>query len=1185
MTKKKLLALFLTLALLLTQFSMLCMVSAETTALTGRPDFVKGVAIHRPDGYEAYQAPYNAVLDAKALGTNLIRTDSESDSFDVAFAGIAKSQGMNVMFVTSLDLTLSDKTELTQDEYNTVYNKFYNKATALKDYNVYIQIDNELDLNYYKGSGFLTDGTDASRYNNVVGVALAINAANKAVKDANAANGSNIKTIVNFSYNHYGFLTALKNVKIDATSLLTTASSNYVTADWDIIGWDYYSNMADNVNYSSVLSGLKSFDKKIIVCESNLTPESKNADGTINYAESVDWLEDFVNDCYDDTDVIGFVAYELYDQPALSSISWTEESHYGLIDKDGKQKETYNLFCSLYGGTGVVADRTTPAVDTTTENADIKILDGTINTVWPSTYYSASDVLLVDLSANPLDLSLASRFEFDIYIEDYTSFKAAVNGKRIDFALSCNDIKTETRIRFDIEDQITKSGWNHISLEPKDRWQVDSGFTYKQTKWAMIFFQDGGEGFNPLAGSNVAIANMTAFREEIDRLPEWPTYNHVKVDRNGVKNWWGSSANNSNFLMTNLGPINMEATEQVEFDVYIEDYDKFVAATNGKTWRFRFGDANDNRIDLNIRTNQITKSGWNHVTAGWLKDSVDPETDRHELRGSIELKAITWIKIYWADAISLEVETRIANICFSTKEIHRLPEWPEYEHTPILKSNEKNFWGSTANNGNFLTGKLGPVDMENTEQVEFDIFINTYSTYMKGLEGKDIFFRFGDKSDNYIDVKIDKSQITKSGWNHVTLVWLNEDKDPDTDRHSITGNIDLTAITWVKFWCNAGVEWSTTRRTRMANVCFTTKEINRIPEWPEYEHVEVLKDSGINYWGKDPNNGNFLKTQLGDNDITGTNQVEFDVYIKDYDSFKAAISNKNLYYRFGHGDHYVDLLLDKNQITKSGWNHMTAIWVDKDTDPNTDRVSATGNMNPKTITWVKMFWHWSDGSGSDTAMSVHTRMANVCFTLNVNEPEEEIEVPTEVMEYKIDFIGAKLETVNFDSEGLSDYYELNETIDISGDNMMLELDVFVKNAAVSVFTIELFDSDYNMAVYEFDGLTDGWNRLAIRSTDCTDVDGNATEIDFSDIVEFDFVGAAGKKVIVSNFYAANYVDGDANRDGVFNALDIVHSKKYVAGVESASGIVGNKVAMDPNGDSLVNAMDLSALRGYILNGK
>ena len=591
--------------------------------------FAKGVAIHRPDGYEAYTQPYNAVLDAKALGTNLIRTDSETDSYDAAFAGIAKNQGMNVMFVTSIDLTLSGKTSLTQEEYNAVYNKFYNKATALKDYNAYIQIDNELDNIYYKGSGFLTDGTDASRYNSVVGVALAINAANKAVKDANAANDSDIKTIVNFSYNHYGFLTALKNVKIDVSNILTTtASSNYVQADWDIIGLDFYSNMADNVNYSSVLSDLKSnFNKKVIVCESNLTPESKKADGTINYAENTAWLENFVRDCYEDTNVLGFVAYELYDQPAFANNKDWTQAYFGLIDKDGNKKATYNTLCALFGGTGVLADRTIPAKPEL-DFADVEISKDGVSTAWPASYSKTRDRLVINLTESPLDLSEVSYFEFDLYIEDYEAFKVAVDGKRINFVLACSDSKTKTCVRFDIEDQITKSGWNHISLKPGDRWQVDSELTYKTIKWAMINFQDGGNGYNPIAGQKVAIANICGVKEEIDRAPAWPEYEHIKASE-GKKDYWSKYSNTgSNFEFSFPEPVDIKIADsgeiryydQVEFDIYIKDYNVFKAAAEGHELHFRIGyQASSGEwqyADMDIQS-KITHSGWNHVSAIW----------------------------------------------------------------------------------------------------------------------------------------------------------------------------------------------------------------------------------------------------------------------------------------------------------------------------------------------------------------------------------------------------------------------------------------------------------------------------------------------------------------------------------------------------------------------------------------
>lgn len=1215
MKNKKSLALLLAVVLLLTQFSMLG-VSAAGTALAGRTDFEMGVAIHRPNGYDAYTQPYNAVLDAAALGSSLIRTDAESDDFDADFAYIANKNGMDVMFVTSIDLTLSGKTSLTQEEYDKVYNKFYNKATALKDYDAYIQIDNELDNIYYKGSGLLTDGTDASRYNSVVGVALAINAANKAVKDANAANGSNIKTIVNFSYNHYGFFKALNNVKIDASNVLTTTtSSNYIKADFDIIGWDYYSNMADDVSYSSILSDLKSeFNKKIIVCESNLTPTGKNSNDTIKYAKDAAWLENFVTACYKDNSVIGFVAYELYDQSKLEISSFNKEAHFGLIDKDGNKKATYNTLCALYGGSGVVAERNIPAKPEL-DFADVEISKEGVSTAWPSSYSKAADRLSINLTASPIDLSEVSYFEFDLYIEDYETFKAAVEDKRINFALSNSVIKTSTRIRFDFEDQITKSGWNHISIKVGSNWQCDTGFSYKDVQWAMIFFQDGGSDYNPIAGQKVALANICGLKEEIDRAPAWPEYEHIKASE-GVKDFWSKYDNTGkNFEFSFPEPVDIKISDsgeiryydQVEFDIYIKDYDVFKAAAEGHELHFRIGyQASSGEwqyADMDIQ-NKITHSGWNHISAIWTvaanaEYNSNDFTDRHNGDGGKNFNPaknkVSYVKMYWNSNTSATVneefrntQVRITNICFSKAEANRIPEWPEYEHVQALKTFNKNFWGGDkAASRNFIVTGLSPINMEDTHHVEFDIFVNNLESYMNGLEGKDIFFRFGDSNDSYIDVKIDKSKITKSGWNHVVLVWVDSSVDSNTNRHSITyssktpGKIDLKNITWVKFYCNGVVDYQTTRRTRMSNICFTKKEIDRIPAWPEYDNVELLKNTKADYWGSTPGNENFYVVNLGPINVEKTDQVEFDIFVENYDSYKSGLSGKDIFLRFGSaGSNYVDVKIDKDQITKSGWNHIKLVWVSNDVNPDTDRFSATGTVDFKNITWLKFYCT----SSVQWDVTKKTRMANVCFTNSNPDAKPEIEIPSEVMENKFDFIGAELKAIDFDVEGFStEFFELGDTLNISGDSMMLELDVFVINSATKEFGIELYDSNYNSAVYNFNGLTDGWNRLAIRLSDCKDTEGQPSVIDFSDILAFRFKGAVNASVTISNFYAAHYVKGDGNRDGLCDIRDLVGMKNYSVNMAVSETIVGNKVAMDViGGDYDVSADDLTEFTKYLL---
>ena len=137
MNRRRLLVLVVALALLFTQFSMLTTVSA-VSALSGRSTFAKGVCIHTVRGFEEYHKQYDAILDAEALGANLIRTGAESDEYDARFAAIAYEHGMNTMFHLSLDVAFKNgssfKTpaQIGQSTFQGVYDRFYAKDVAKK---------------------------------------------------------------------------------------------------------------------------------------------------------------------------------------------------------------------------------------------------------------------------------------------------------------------------------------------------------------------------------------------------------------------------------------------------------------------------------------------------------------------------------------------------------------------------------------------------------------------------------------------------------------------------------------------------------------------------------------------------------------------------------------------------------------------------------------------------------------------------------------------------------------------------------------------------------------------------------------------------------------------------------------------------------------------------------------------
>ena len=1305
--------------------------SADVAALSGRATtFEKGVCIHPSRGYEEYREQYDTILEAKALGAGLIRTGCESDQFDKTIAKIADDNGMKVMFHLSLDVDVEGKSvaQIGAAGFGGIYERFYNKATALKDYDCYIQISNELDNQFY-----ISGGTSASGFRNADTAAIAIYAANKAVQDANTDNGSNIKTVVNFSYNHYGFLDKLKAVKINGSNYTVAASaSGAVYADWDINGLDYYSNMYDDTTYQTIISALKSKypRKDIFVCETGLYPTGKTGN-TINYDGNNTWLENFIRYCYNDSKIIGVCVYELYDEAHFESDNnFHRESHYGLIESDREtKKSTYTLIKSLYGGTGTLPSRTISSAPAAPAEYDVCISAAGVSTEWGRTYMNAGECIYLDFSSNPLNLNNFSRFEFDLYIEDYDSFALAAAGRRINFALSNHATdRTRQRIRFDIMDQIHNDGWNHISLKKSDRWQCDTGFGYGGVTYLMIFFQDGGNDYNPISGQKVAIANVYGTSEEIDHIPDWPEEEHVELLKSADANWWGSSAENNNHRVTDLEPVDMSTTDKVEFDVYIEDYAGFAAATASGAIRFRFGSGTNYGTDfitVNVK-DKITQDGWNHVSAIWLSSSVDSNTNRHELIGSPDTTAITWVRLYSTVGITPEQcgQTRIANVCFTYKPINLLPDWPTYEHVKALRSNNANWWGGINVNNHLVTG-LTPVNMSDTTYVEFDVYIDNYSGFVSQTASGNVRFRFGDASDYYITVDV-KNKITQNGWNHVKAMWTNE---TGTDRCEISNSsINLNAITWVKLFTTTGIAWDACGKTRIANVCFTKTEIDCLPAWPEYERVEILKSSTANWWGGSANNSNNLVGKLGPVDMSETNYVEMDVYIQSYSGLMTATSGEDVCFRFGDaGDNYIDLSIKKyitqdgwnhiraiwtnttgtdrfyissnsinltaikwiklystagiawdvcgktrmanvcftkvpenrdipaypsdaiagdststwrdywgqytnlgtnfkqalasainiegtrtvefdiyvadyavyaaaaenhdlrfrftsegtsgigsnyiavnldGKITKSGWNHVAAVWAKN--DPDSDRYFLSGTVDTTAIDAVQLYWGSNTSDTiSETLRNTYTRVANVCFAGVV--------LPTDIMTTKVDFIGHSIKSVQFDSEG---YYsqELASSLDISGTRM-IELDVYVIGSSVSSITVELDDSEDNYIQYTFTGLTTGWNHLAKRIGDVSDSDG---EVDLTDIAAYYVTGAQDAKIFASNFYAANYVDGDTNRDGVADIRDIVHMKKYLAGIRREDGFIGNRIAMDVTNDGSILAADLTGIVNILI---
>ena len=298
-------------------------------------------------------------------------------------------------------------------------------------------------------------------------------------------------------------------------------------------------------------------------------------------------------------------------------------------------------------------------------------LDGITDT-WGDQYNWTMDKFCFDFRDNMINLDEVNNFEFDIYIEDYDAFKTAVKGKRINFATASSDNKTKTRIRFDFENQITRSGWNHIVLEKTARWHVDTGFIYSGTKWVMIFFQDGGTDINPIADTEVRIANVVGTYAEHYYLPELPENVIAQLgvaenDPEGSDNRGNNAGDYFHYTLDKiyrekLTPVDFSKSNIVEFDIYISDYEKMLEAENDPT------DGQNSKLSFVVSSTMpglweqyskprvyysseidlapyIKHSGWNHIKIGRSEFKIKNH--------GVDWSALTAFMIYYRNSSNL----------------------------------------------------------------------------------------------------------------------------------------------------------------------------------------------------------------------------------------------------------------------------------------------------------------------------------------------------------------------------------------------------------------------------------------------------------------------------------------------------------------------------------------------------
>ena len=316
--------------------------------LTSRKDFLWGVCIHTPDINSSIYGQGNTeeqIHLAAELGVKIIRTGISSNiSHTDKFVRLANAYGIKVMAVVSIPgKTYDADTAVDLERIKSVYKTYASRYDGKHGYGKidYIQIDNEMDNDLMGRYGVATEGSSINNYNQIDLATLTpqVKAAVEGIKES----GSDVKSVINFAFRHYGMLDYFYQNGVE----------------WDVIGHDWYSDgMAYDESHGKTPYQIgeelyKKFGKEIILCEHNAlgTGSDFDADAS-NWDIVVRAMQDYYNKDY----VIGAIFYELCDEiNRQTGDAYEREAHFGLcFTKDNGEiigpKPIYTRIQKIIGG-------------------------------------------------------------------------------------------------------------------------------------------------------------------------------------------------------------------------------------------------------------------------------------------------------------------------------------------------------------------------------------------------------------------------------------------------------------------------------------------------------------------------------------------------------------------------------------------------------------------------------------------------------------------------------------------------------------------------------------------------------------------------------------------------------------------------------------------------------------------
>lgn len=618
--------------------------------------------------------------------------------------------------------------------------------------------------------------------------------------------------------------------------------------------------------------------------------------------------------------------------------------------------------------------------------------------------FDSSKIFENDITPS-MDFTNTQYIEFDIYIQNFNSFKNIMNENGVgDICLRLSSAIGDS-LSTGITYQIKNEGWNHVII-PFSRFingTVSGNFDItKVSAWELFF--NGSSSTEILKNQIVSIKNITSCFV-IDPQPSEDAV--VVLSENGVSGKYGeeySSIVDSSMISLDE-PMDLSKIGQIEFDFFVDDLEMVKKMFNECSEPFSFAIGTDTdkseKIGLYSIEEQIISDGWNHIVLDTL-NYIQADKD-----SKVELNKIYHIFLTFGEEISVnnfgDEPFKIKNIVATYAEYNKIPQLPAEYDTTMLNEGFSALYGENislqfsmvSSLNKAVVHKVEPLDMTKADYFEFDIYVSDVEK-LKAYDKYSLYVSLYTAADGAPGKRADYAfidQVTHEGWNHIVVKKTSAKSRGAADSYPYVLDWKNVCAVSLMTYSSGIPQTDGTGFAVIANVCGVIGEESIIPEKPDNileEIDEISYDTLGEYFGYIVDR--IYAQGIGPYDFSKGHTIEFDLFVSDFDALKKAFETERgrqfalvfssvplkLFDQYNKPRQYYSVHCDlTDKITKSGWNH---IKIGK-----TEFTQLAGNMDWSNITsymlrFGKSKFNKSDPEEVNPSPDVYIKIANVCNT-------------------------------------------------------------------------------------------------------------------------------------------------------------------------------------------------------------